>query len=122
MHFSSVVPRTFCEAGEAQAALSVSRFGPTVPVVPAADSVWHDPHEPTPVKIVLPTAGVGLTFWATAAASAPVSWPGTSIGGITPWVFGNSIQYPTSPAIEVLFTPSMRSWRNASSRFGPTVP
>jgi hypothetical protein len=73
MHFSSVVPRACCDAGVAQASFSVLRFGPIVPVVPAAASVWHDPHPPTPVKICLPTAGVGLTLAATAAASAPVS-------------------------------------------------
>ena len=49
------------------------RLGPTVPVVPAAASVWHEPQPPTPVKIAFPTAAVGLTFCATAAASAPVS-------------------------------------------------
>ena len=83
MHFSSVVPRTFCDAAVAQACFRVFRLGPTVPVVPAADRVWQDPHEPTPVKIVLPTAGVGLTFCATAAASAPVSWPGTAATAAT---------------------------------------
>ena len=86
------------------------RLGPTVPVVPAAASVWHDPQPPTPVKICFPTAGVGLTLAATAAANAPVScpgfaataatyaatscasWPLTSIAGITPWVLGYWIQ------------------------------
>ena len=60
MHFSSVAPRACWDAGAAQAAFSVLRLGPTVPVVPAAASVWQDPQPPTPVKICLPTAGVGL--------------------------------------------------------------
>ena len=74
MHFSSVAPRTCIDSGVAQSLLSrMSRLGPTVPVVPAAASVWQEPHPPTPVKIVLPTAGVGLTVAWTAVASAPVS-------------------------------------------------
>ena len=34
------------------------RSGPITPVVPAAASVWHEAHVPTPVKIALPAAGV----------------------------------------------------------------
>src|SRR5436305_946593 len=33
---------------------AVPRFGPTVPVVPAAASVWHVPQPPGPVKTALP--------------------------------------------------------------------
>src|SRR5579872_6179222 len=77
-HFSNVEPRAAWDAGVAQAAFKVFRLGPTVPVVPAAASVWHEPQPPTPVKISFPLAAVGATFAATARARAPVSCPGSA--------------------------------------------
>src|SRR5436305_1215705 len=77
MHLGSVAPRTFLEAGSAQSlAKFLVRFGPTVPVVPAAASTWQEPQPPGPTNTCLPAAGVTGTFAWTAAASAPVSLPG----------------------------------------------
>jgi hypothetical protein len=47
-------PPVTCATTHASDGLSVSRFGPTVPLVPAAASVWHVPHEP--VNTVFPAA------------------------------------------------------------------
>ena len=59
MHSCRVAPRIFFDCGEAQLVRrSLSRFGPTVPVVPAAASVWQLPQPPTPVNTALPAAGV----------------------------------------------------------------
>src|SRR5437588_12184043 len=110
MHWFSDLPRIFCEVGRAQSLASrVDRLGPVVPVVPAAARTWQPPHPPTPVKIDLPTAGVGETVCGP-SASAPVSCPGrdataatyaatswafcpvSSLAGITPWLSGNWIQ------------------------------
>src|SRR5262249_22030103 len=51
-----------------------SRFGPTVPVVPASASVWHPPHGPV-LKIVFPATGSPFLYWGgtvTAAVGATV--------------------------------------------------
>src|SRR5579884_1533549 len=78
MHRLNVVPRIRWEAAVAQSLFRrTPRFGPTVPVVPAAASVWHEPQPPGPVNTCLPEAGVTGTLACTAVASAPVSWPGS---------------------------------------------
>src|SRR5580704_85310 len=59
MHSASVLPRTFIEPALAQSLFSRwVKFGPTVPVVPAASSVWQLPQPPGPTKIALPAAGL----------------------------------------------------------------
>ena len=59
MHSASVLPRIFIDCGVAQSLFSRwVRFGPTVPVVPAAASVWQLPQPPEPVKMALPAAGL----------------------------------------------------------------
>src|SRR5579863_5626872 len=96
MHFWSVEPRFGIDAGLAQSLFRrVPRFGPAVPVVPAAASVWHEP-QPAPVgggpaKTFLPDAGVTGTLTCTAVASAPVSCPGIAATiatyAATSWAF-----------------------------------
>ena len=55
MHCVSVAPRIRFDAGEEQSVRSLtSRFGPTVPVAPAAASVWHPLHPAEPVNTAFP--------------------------------------------------------------------
>lgn len=86
MHWSSDAPRTFLEAALAQSVRSLtSRFGPMVPVAPAAASVWHELQVPTPLKTALPAAlaapdglGDGLGLGGGALAVGALGWvPGT---------------------------------------------
>src|SRR5579862_5171144 len=59
MHCVSDLPRIFIEAALAQSLpRRIVRFGPTVPVAPAAASVWQLLQVPTPVKIALPAAAL----------------------------------------------------------------
>jgi hypothetical protein len=61
MHLLSVLPRALIDAAVAQSLLSrCVRLGPTVPVVPAAPSVWQLPHPPAPVNSALPAAAVAV--------------------------------------------------------------
>src|SRR5437763_1458520 len=87
MHLSSVAPLTFFDCGLAQSLFRrVSRLGPTVPVVPAAASVWHEPQPPIPVKTAFPAAG-DVPDTAPACASAPASsaarWRGVRLSPLT---------------------------------------
>src|SRR5690349_19793738 len=55
MHWLSVPPRIFFDAVLVQSVRSLtSRFGPTVPVAPAAASVWHPLHPAVPVNTAFP--------------------------------------------------------------------
>jgi len=59
MHLLSVAPRILVEAALWQSVPSRwVRFGPTVPVVPAAARVWHEAQPPTPVKTAFPSAAL----------------------------------------------------------------
>src|SRR5262249_39206397 len=58
----------------ALSAREVSRFGPTVPVAPAAASVWQPAQPAVPVKTVLPAAGSPVT--------PPLDWPPPLVGGV----------------------------------------
>src|SRR5919204_1029852 len=52
----------------------LSRFGPTVPLVPAAARVWQLPQPALPVKTVLPLAAFPV-------APPPVEPDGVDVGG-----------------------------------------
>src|SRR5436305_5626354 len=57
MHLVRVLPRTAIDFGSAQSLLRRwVRFGPTVPLVPAAARVWQVPQPPGPVKTTFPAA------------------------------------------------------------------
>ena len=58
MQAVSEAPRLVFEAAVAQSLFSrISRLGPTVPVAPAAASVWHEAH-PADANTVFPAAAV----------------------------------------------------------------
>src|ERR671937_2180176 len=65
--------RRFLESGTSV----TPRFGPTVPVVPAAASVWHDPQPADPVNTALPAAGL-------VAELAPLEAPGPAFAAPDP--------------------------------------
>jgi len=52
-----IAPRPFVTRSTTRSfdGLELSRFGPTLPEVPASDRVWHEPH--VAVKIDLPSVG-----------------------------------------------------------------
>src|SRR5258708_17926 len=55
MHWVSVAPRIFFDVALEQSVRSLtSRFGPTVPVAPAAASVWHPLQPAGPRKTAFP--------------------------------------------------------------------
>src|ERR1700722_16452451 len=61
MHSSSVAPRIRFDAAVWQSLRRRwSRFGPIVPVAPAAASVWQEAQPPAPVKTALPAAAVAV--------------------------------------------------------------
>src|SRR5450755_3105914 len=93
MQASSVAPRTRIEAGLWQSVRRRwSRFGPTVPVEPAAASVWHEAQPPAPRNTALPAAAVAVDDAAGAVLAGEVLAeaglePGTSwksLGGRVP--------------------------------------
>src|SRR5438309_4539588 len=85
MHWVSVAPRTFFDAGFEQSVRSLtSRFGPTLPDAPAAASVWQPLHPAAPVNTAFPAAAAPVAVELEVVGAeledgleAPAAEPGT---------------------------------------------